>query len=89
MRQLTNLIEKTVAGLTLLDAEALDRLQLEIEALTRAGIPAGADLAAVLPAHRLLGELLQKTEANLKLFRVTSPCRSRSADTSLYRAFSE
>ena len=87
MSQLQLMIQETIAALTALDAEAIGRLQPELEALTSTGLSAGDDLVAAMLAHRVLGQLLQETERNLRLFRITSPCLEPPAATGLYGAF--
>jgi len=74
MRQLETLIQKVIAALTVLDADALARLQPEIDTLAAIGISSDEDLLPAALAHRLLGRLLEETERNLRMFRVTSNC---------------
>lgn len=73
MGRLQRLVQETIRSLAAFDADALDRLRCEIEAVTSAEVPS-SDLAAAAPANRLLGALLHETERNLKLFRATSSC---------------
>lgn len=89
MRQLQQLIQQTIAALTVLDADALDRIKPEIEALTAAQLSTGDDLVTAMLAHRLLGRLLQETERNLRLFRITSSWVEQVAGAGSYGAFPE
>ncbi len=89
MSQLQQMIEETIAALTVLDADALARLQPEVEALAITQLSPDEDLVAAMLAHRILGKLLQETERNLRMFRITSPCAQPSAGMALYGAFPE
>ncbi len=89
MSQLQRLIQETIAALTMLDADALGRLQPEVEALATTRLAPDEDLVAAMLEHRLLGKLLEETERNLRLFRVTSPCVEQIAGAGLYGAFPE
>jgi hypothetical protein len=83
MDRLQQLMEDAVVALTALDAYTLERIQTEMQGL--AAVPlSSADVAAVLPLHRLLGALLQETERNLKLFRVSSLSARQAEDTGCY-----
>lgn len=89
MRPLETLIQETIAALTVLDADALARIGPEVEALAAIELSPDEDLVAALLAHRLLKKLLEETERNLRLFRVTSPCLEPAASAGVYRAFPE
>jgi hypothetical protein len=89
MSQLRQMIQETIAALTALDADALARLQPEVEALATMQLSPDEDLVAAMLEHRLLGKLLQETQRNLRLFRITSPCVHPSAGMALYGAFPE
>lgn len=83
MSQLRRLVEETVGALAALDANVLDRLQSEIEAVAAAGLSAddlaSDNLSTAAMANRLLGALLRETERNLRLFETTSPCYAKRA----------
>lgn len=83
MRRLQQIIEDAVTALTALDPQALERIRSEVQGM--AAVPlSSAEIAALFPAYRLLGALLQETERNLKLFRVTSHFAQQASDTGCY-----
>jgi hypothetical protein len=89
MSQLEVLIQETIAALTVLDADALARIQREVEALAAIQLSPDEDLVAAMLAHRLLGKLLRETERNLRLFRITSPWIEQATGAGFYGTFPE
>ncbi|MGO8717928.1 MAG: hypothetical protein ACLQMO_01765 [Acidobacteriaceae bacterium] len=83
MSRLQQTMEDAVTALTALDARGLERIRSEVQGM--AAVPlSSAEIAALLPTHRLLGALLQETERNLKLFRVASHSAQQASDTGCY-----
>lgn len=83
MSPLQQRIEDAVTALTALDAQALERIRQEVQ--ETAVVPLSSEeIAALIPACRLLGALLQQTERNLKLFRVASLVAQQASDTGCY-----
>lgn len=83
MGRLQQMIEEAIVALTALDPHALERVQAEVQGLATVPL-SSSDAVAALPFHRLLGALLQETERNLKLFRVSSLSARQAEDTSCY-----
>lgn len=68
------LVRETIEALTVLDADALVRLQQRAEAAMKNRQPCTEEeRTAVIPAYRFLEKLLEETERNLRRFRMTSP----------------
>jgi hypothetical protein len=83
MEQLRELMEEAVAALTALDASALEKIRSQAQSV--AVVPlSSAETAMLLPVHRLFGALLQETERNLKLFRLSSHAAQQDSDTGCY-----
>jgi len=83
MSRLQQLIDDAVTALTALDAPAMERIRPEVQSM--AAVPLSPEeAAALIPAYRLLGALLQQSERNLKLFRAASGAVQQAQDTGCY-----